>query len=210
MKNQNHLENIRKYFDTTLKTHGPSPRGVDWNTEEARDTRFEQLIKIIAPSQTFSILDYGCGYGALTDYLRKKSLNFSQFMGYDIAESMISVARERYAGIPGVAFTTLIDEVSTYDYATACGVFNMKINADKKEWDEFVIHSLTEMDAHSRLGFSVNFLTKYSDPDKMRSDLYYADPCFLFDYCKTHFSKNVALLHDYNLFDFTILVRKSD
>jgi hypothetical protein len=64
------------------------------------------------------------------------------------------------------------------------------------------------MNALSRKGFSVNFLTKYSDPERMRPDLYYADPCLIFDYCKTHFSKNVALLHDYNLYDFTVLVRK--
>ncbi|HAW53355.1 MAG TPA: SAM-dependent methyltransferase, partial [Flavobacteriales bacterium] len=47
-----------------------------------------------------------------------------------------------------------------------------------------------------------------SDPDRKRPDLYYGDPCFFFDYCKRNFSRNVALLHDYNLYDFTILVRK--
>jgi len=51
-------------------------------------------------------------------------------------------------------------------------------------------------------------LTKYPDAARMRSDLYYADPGFFFDYCKRNFSRNVALLHDYNLYDFTILVRK--
>jgi hypothetical protein len=42
----------------------------------------------------------------------------------------------------------------------------------------------------------------------MRDDLYYADPLFLFDYCKRNFAKNVALLHDYRIYDFTIIVRK--
>jgi len=42
----------------------------------------------------------------------------------------------------------------------------------------------------------------------MRPDLYYADPLFLFDFCKQNFSKNVALLHDYRLYDFTLIVRK--
>jgi hypothetical protein len=42
----------------------------------------------------------------------------------------------------------------------------------------------------------------------MREDLFYADPCELFDYCKTRFARNVALLHDYGLYEFTILVRK--
>ena len=43
----------------------------------------------------------------------------------------------------------------------------------------------------------------------LRLDLYYADPCALFDYCKRSFSRNVALLHDYEIYDFTLLVRKS-
>ncbi len=84
----------------------------------------------------------------------------------------------------------------------------MKLEAEYNDWTEFVVNSLAEMNRLSKRGFSANFLTKYSDADRMRPDLYYADPSFLFDYCKIHFSKNVALLHDYNLYDFTIIVRK--
>ena len=53
-------------------------------------------------------------------------------------------------------------------------------------------------------------LTRYSDEEyiEKRPELYYGDPCFFFDYCKKHFSRNVALLHDYEIYDFTILVRK--
>ncbi len=54
-----------------------------------------------------------------------------------------------------------------------------------------------------------NLLTSYSDKDMMRPDLYYGDPLFYFDYCKRNFSQNVALLHDYGLFEFTILVKKN-
>ena len=44
-------------------------------------------------------------------------------------------------------------------------------------------------------------------PERMRPDLYYADPCRLFDHCKRRYSRHVALLHDYGLYEFTILVR---
>ena len=37
----------------------------------------------------------------------------------------------------------------------------------------------------------------------MRADLYYADPRAFFDLCKRHYSKQVALLHDYGLYEFT-------
>ena len=56
-------------------------------------------------------------------------------------------------------------------------------------------------------GFAFNMLTSYSDTDKMRPDLYYGDPAFFFDHCKRRYSRNVALLHDYGLYEFTIIVR---
>jgi hypothetical protein len=42
----------------------------------------------------------------------------------------------------------------------------------------------------------------------MQKHLYYADPCAIFDLCKRRYSRNVALLHDYGLYEFTIVVRK--
>ncbi len=41
----------------------------------------------------------------------------------------------------------------------------------------------------------------------MRTDLYYGDPIFFFEHCRTTFGRHVALLHDYPLYEFTILVR---
>jgi hypothetical protein len=41
----------------------------------------------------------------------------------------------------------------------------------------------------------------------MRNHLFYADPCEFFDLCKRRYSRNVALAHDYDLYEFTLLVR---
>ena len=64
------------------------------------------------------------------------------------------------------------------------------------------------LDRKSRLGFAFNSLSSYSDPAKMRDYLYYADPCSLFYVFKRRYSNLVALLHDYGLYEFTIIVRK--
>jgi len=207
--NADHRNKIKDYFDTTLKNHGATPRGVDWNNEETRAARFDQLLKIIKPGEEFSLLDYGCGYGALIDYLNGKQYLCSHYFGFDISESMISAANEIYKKVPWAIFSSHLEELPPADYATACGVFNMKQDAGYDSWTEFVLRSLREMDTHSTKGFSVNFLTKYSDPDRMRKFTEKPFPAFLFDYCKRNFSKNVALLHDYALYDFTLLIRKN-
>jgi hypothetical protein len=181
---------------------------VDWNSDEARAIRFDQLAKIIDPATPFSLLDYGSGYGAFAQYLLSRQYSMTQYIGYDIVESMVLEGQRTYPDHQQFLFTTRLEQVPVCDYAAACGVFNMKLESSYEEWTPFVLDCLQVMFEHSRVGFSVNFLTKYSDKDRMRPDLYYADPCFLFDYCKTHFSRNVALLHDYTVYDFTLLVRK--
>ncbi len=66
------LENVNQYFDEKLKTHGSDAKGVDWNSNQAREIRFDQLVKIVEPDSSFSMLDYGAGYGAFYDYLIQK------------------------------------------------------------------------------------------------------------------------------------------
>lgn len=211
MKNfEDNLHQVKAYFKDKLTTYGATAQGADWNSPQSQEIRFDQLIKVIHETSEFSILDYGCGYGALADYLRKKGYEYTLYVGYDILEPMIQTARQLHEGMERIIFTSDIAQIPIMDYAVASGVFNIRLNASYEEWTEYTLTCLEKLNTLTRKGFSVNFLTKYSDKERMeeRPDLYFADPCFLFDYCKRRFSKNVALLHDYNLYDFTILVRK--
>lgn len=209
MNAEDQYDEIRNYFQDKLDRFGSSPRGADWNSTEAQNTRFEQLIKIIKPDTPYSLLDFGSGYGALSSYLLERNLPFSTYVGYDLLSSVVAKAREEHQGQPGnYLFTDNFDQVPVVDYAVASGVFNIRLDSPYEAWTDYVIETLHLLDSKTKRGFSSNFLTGYSDHDKMKAHLYYADPCFLFDYCKRNFSKNVALLHDYQLYDFTILVRK--
>lgn len=200
------LDQVKSYFDQRIQEHGASARGSDWNSEASQHVRFDQLLKVVE-IQPFSLLDYGCGYGALADYLVSKGLD-AEYYGYDILESAIAAARQTHAGKARRAFFTERSQLPVCDYTVASGIFNFRGAQSVEDWTEYVLNTLKEMDALSLHGFASNFLTMYSDADKMRPDLYYADPGFLFDYCKRRFSKNVALLHDYRLYDFTLIVRK--
>ena len=201
------LDHVKSYFDKRIQEHGASPRGSDWNSETSQNIRFDQLLKVVE-SQSFSLLDYGCGYGALADYLVTKGLD-ADYYGYDILESAIEAARQAHLEKPRCTFFTDKSQIPTCDYTVASGIFNFRGEQSFDEWTEYVLGVLNEFNKLSLRGFSSNFLTSYSDADKMRPDLYYADPLFLFDYCKRNFSKNVALLHDYRLYDFTLLIRKN-
>jgi SAM-dependent methyltransferase len=201
------LGQARKYYEDLLSQHGTTPRGVDWNSEAAQETRFTQLMKICDTSKHFSILDYGSGYGALVEFLSARGCDFD-YTGYDISEKMVLKGRELYKDRPNCHFYSDPDQLTGAEYAIASGTFNIKLEVGQEEWTRYVTGELDRMNDLTRRGFSFNLLTKYSDAEYMKSYLYYADPGFFFDYCKTHFAKNVALLHDYGLYDFTVLVRK--
>jgi len=209
MSLDNALKKYKDYFNEKIETYGATPKGTDYNGPEAQNIRFEQLIKVINPEVAFTVIDYGCGYGALFDYLQTKGWDF-QYYGYDMLEKMIIAAQKSHEGIANVHFQHTEDDLPIADYLLAGAIFNNKFEAEEGEWTDLVLKTLQKMNNLCSKGFSFNALTKYSDADRMalRPDLYFADSLFLFDYCKKNFSRNVALLHDYGLYDFTILVRK--
>ena len=202
------LENVEKYYTQKIISHGPTAQGVDWNSQESQFLRFKQLLKVCDDRDNFSINDYGCGYGSLIDYMTKTGLCFSRYYGFDISEEMLDQARRVYQGFNNCTFSSDKSSVPVLDYTVASGIFNVKSAVADQAWRSYILATLDEINGLSKKGFSFNILTKYSDPDRMRQSLYYADPCYFFDYCKRHFSKNVALLHDYDLYEFTLVVRK--
>ncbi len=200
---------LDQYFTEKLETYGATAQGVDYNGPEAQRLRFEVLSKIIDSSRPFTVIDYGSGYGAFFDFLATKNWQF-EYYGVDLIEKMVITAREVHKDFPNAHFTTDEKELPVADYLVAASVFNIKMDCPYDEWQRMVTETLIRMDALCSKGFAFDMLTKYSDPERMasRPDLFYADPLFFFDFCKRNFSRNVALLHDYGLYDFTILVRK--
>jgi SAM-dependent methyltransferase len=197
------------YFNDKIKSHGATPQGVDYNGPEAQVVRFEQLVKVIDGREPFHIIDFGCGYGALLTFMQQMEWRFS-YQGYDMLASMIRAAREHHRNATNAQFTDDDSRLRPSDYVLAGAIFNNKFGAHTDTWREHILNVLRQINGLSKLGFAFNMLSSYSDPSRMklRPDLYFADPLYYFDLCKRQFSRDVALLHDYGQFDFTILVRK--
>lgn len=201
------LDDVAGYYSKKLAEHGQTPQGVDWNGPASQVLRFEQLCRIIGHAEKYSLNDLGCGYGALCEYLEERFAG-GMYNGFDISEDMILAAQQRFSAQPGVRFVCASEPDELADYGVASGIFNVRMNHSEEEWFSYIESVLDVLDRTSSKGFAFNCLTSYSDAERMRSDLYYADPCRLFDICKRRYSRNVTLCHDYGLYEFTILVRK--
>ena len=154
---------VGDYYSDKVTAHGPTARGVDWNSPESQRLRFCQLAKVIEGEVPFSINDYGCGYGAFADYLVENGLPFT-YRGFDISDEMISAARQLHPASDRVVFVTREAELRPADYTVASGVFNVRLQTPANEWTKYVLDTLHSIDGLSQKGFSFNVLTKYSDP----------------------------------------------
>ena len=203
------LGQIEEYYGGKVRAHGATPEGVDWNGEISQFVRFAQFRKLLDGEGVFSLNDLGCGYGALYGYL-KSYFHQMCYWGFDLSEDMIAAAREIYVGESDSAtFVQSSKPKTRSDYTVASGIFNVRFDVADDEWLQYIHQTLDQMAEYSQKGFAFNCLTSYADVDRMRKDLYYANPSSLFDFCKRRYSKNVALLHDYDLYEFTLFVRLS-
>lgn len=200
---------IQNYFSETLTKHGATARGADWKDEHAQQLRFVELSRIFSKAKNdyFTVTDFGCGTGAFSDFLVKEKYKFG-YLGIDCTRLMIETARNINSDKTNCRFEEASSLSSPTDFTVVSGTFNYKGMTPFSQWQDYVLDTLGNIDRFSTRGFAFNLLTSYSDEDKMLDHLYYPEPAFYFDFCKRNFSRNVALLHDYGAYEFTILVRK--
>ena len=200
------LAGIADYCAGRLAEHGPTAEGVGWPSDESHRLRFAKLLQLIEDrARPASVNDLGCGYGALFDVLAVElGDTLERYVGYDISPEMLRAAREHVADRRAV-FVESARPTETADYSFASGIFNLKVDAGDEEWGVYVKDTIRALAASSRRGFAFNSLSTFVD---WREDhLYYADPAEYFEFCKREVSRFATLLHDYPLYEWTMLVR---
>jgi SAM-dependent methyltransferase len=200
------LEGIRDLYTGNLAEHGLSSKSVGWRDADSHRLRFDRLARIVDPSVPFAVNDWGCGYGAMCTYLEERfGAAMTGFTGYDISQEMLDAA-QRAVTTPGARFVLGSDVTGEADYTFVSGTFNVRLEASEAEWDAYVKSRLEALYVTSRRGLAFNLLTSYVDWKEPH--LFYGDPREYFDFCKRRLSRFVTLLHDYPLYEWTILVHR--
>lgn len=200
------LSDVARLYESSLEKYGTVPLGVGWRDKRSHALRFEKLVSGVDIGGPIAINDLGCGYGSLYGYLISAGMDVSRYRGYDISEKMLAEARRELPDDACVELTHAATLDKVEDYSVASGVFNVRLEKTEEEWREYVLAMIANMNEFSSRGFAFNLLSTYVD---YREDhLFYGDPLFFFDRCKREYSRYVSLLHDYPLYEWTIIVRK--
>jgi SAM-dependent methyltransferase len=208
MERDETLKKIEELYTENLRMKGKTSAAVGWNTHESQELRFNKLTSVVEDlGSPITINDFGCGYGAHLQYLEKCGYIINQYNGYDISASMLETAKINLVSFKGKLNLLKMSKIKTKaDYTFVSGTFNVRFEDNNKSWINFIKDKLEEINNFSEKGFSFNLLTTFVD--YMESHLFYGDPCYWFNYCKNNFSTKVVLIHDYPLYEWTIIVRK--
>lgn len=197
---------VRAYYSGKIERHGPTPLGVDWPNAISQYLRFAQLLTLCDFAKPFSVNDFGCGYGALLEYLAIRHDGAAvTYRGVDISPAMIEAARDRWSTHPQATFAIGSRCGRTADYSLSSGVFNVRLGHPVREWETYVELVLADLRDNSRLGFAVNFMLPH-DTQPTEHELYRTEPQRWLAACEKLGAK-VELLGGYGLREFTLLVR---
>ena len=200
------LSGIAAYYASKLAAHGSTPQGVDWNGIASQERRHRQFLRLLEGNPNASVIDLGCGFGDFLRFLRAEGYR-GRFTGYDIAPAMIEKARELHGETDDRQWRIGAEPVDVADFAIASGIFNIRGDVADDIWTRHVHRTIDILARAGRQGFAFNVLSMSSDPERRRRELYYAEPTVMLGHCLARYGRSVALLQDYGLYEFTIVVR---
>lgn len=198
---------VRAYYSAAIEQHGPVPLGVDWSSAASQYLRFLQLLKICDFGQAFSLNDFGCGYGAVLQYLRLYHRGPRvAYRGIDLSPAMVAAASRRWRRRPQTTFAVGSRCIKSADYSIASGVFNVRLGQPVAEWEAYVEDVLHDLSAHSRTGFAVNFMLPRPGAP-VEPQLYRSPMRRWVTFCREELGGSVTPVTRYGLREFTLLVR---
>ena len=120
------LSSVNAYYSDKIRQNGANNLGVDWNSKDSQYLRFEQIANVIKENNGFSLLDFGCGYGEMINFLESKYSDFT-YRGFDISQPMLEKGKELFGKNSRYTFENIIQQ-NPIDYSVLSGVFNVKVD----------------------------------------------------------------------------------
>lgn len=189
----NKIDNYSFYHKAYLN-HGVSAKGLKWSSKERQFIRFETIFSFLKEDiKDSSILDVGCGYGDLINFLKENSKKNIDYLGVDCEDFILKIAQERFPENNFLKVDILKDEIPKCDYLVLSGTLNIL------QKDDF-LKAIENCFNACKKGFVFNFLTKSYVQGLTSFDIYL--------YVKT-LCEEIEIKDKYLDNDFTIFMKKN-
>lgn len=207
MKTEDRLDYVQRY-EKRLQEFGYSPVTLGWGVNGRQEVRFSVLAELALRMPESSVLDVGCGFCDLYDFLDKQGWQ-GRYTGIDIVPGLLEVARQRHPDLD-VRELDITDESvplgeDEYDFVISSGALNAALPSGGNELHIEV--ALRSMFRRSRYAACVDFLSTYVDFQKPGA--YHTDPSWALAAAK-RLTRRVLLRHDYMPYEFSLFLFRDD
>jgi ubiquinone/menaquinone biosynthesis C-methylase UbiE len=205
VKIEDRLDCVERY-EKRLQEFGYSPAALGWGLHGRQEVRFSVLAEFAIGMPNSSVLDVGCGFCDLFDFLQGRGWK-GRYTGIDIVPGLLKVARQRHAAldVKEIDITDEKTELGEYDFVISSGIFNAKLPSGSN--DIHIKAALRRMYRCSRYATCVDFLSSYVDFQKPGAN--HTDPGWALAEAKK-LTRRVVLRHDYMPYEFAVFLFRDD
>jgi len=197
-----------EHYERCFMEHGATHKGVDWPRAEDVATRHRVMLGVMRESTDATLLDLGCGYGALKETLDRLELPV-QYQGLDLSLPMIEAARHLHPGTSFECRDILLDPLppESVDYVVMNGVLTEKQELSFDQMEQFAQAMLVEAFRICRRGIAFNVMSAHVD--WQREDLFHLPFDRLAKFLKAAISRHFMFRADYGLYEYTTYVYRA-
>jgi SAM-dependent methyltransferase len=193
-------------YEERLARHGRRPEALGWSRPALQVRRFAALSDPIVAAPTASVLDIGCGFADLYDFLMSRGWR-GRYAGVELVPGLVAEARASHptVEIHALDFPQSSVSLGQFDFVVASGIFNGRLAYEDHE--RYVEDTLAAMFAHCRIAACADFLSTFANYQKPEN--WHADPGVLLR-CGRKLSRRLQLRHDYLPFECALYIFRQD
>lgn len=205
-------QELVNHYEQCLERHGATPQGVDWPNPQDLTTRFKVMLdvcQVVSPDKTIDLLDLGCGYGALLEYINNSGYHQRvNYRGIDLSAKMIQAAIDKFGASYFEQRDILVNKLpsASVDFIVMNGLFTEKRSLSQAEMELFFANMLTVAFDAARVAVAFNVMNYHVD--WFRDDLFHLPFDRMAEIVKQCCSRHFTIRADYGLYEYTAYVYK--
>lgn len=202
----NVTQKLHEHYSKTFELNGANSRGVDWGDDEQKLlVRYKKMSALFLENtikNDFSLLDVGCGFGGLLEYLLSHGVELD-YIGVDIVEGMVEYAKLKQPSAKFICADILdFDLTRKFDFVICNGILTQKLDVPGLQMDRFAQKLIKKMFDLCEKGIAFNVMS--TKVNFFSNNLYYRNPAELLSWCMSEITPYVKLDHSYPLYEYTL------
>ncbi|MEX2400021.1 MAG: class I SAM-dependent methyltransferase [Rhodothermales bacterium] len=189
-----------------LERYGRSAAALGDGKGGRQDVRFAVYAEYILDHDDASVLDLGCGFADLFEYLRRRGWR-GRYRGVEIVPEYVEQIRRIHPELEVLQgdVETMLEDLPTHDFVVAASIMNLRLKAGENE--AYIRRMMRRMFDRADVAAGMDFMTTYVD--WQHPDAWHTDPAWAVTEA-SRLTRRVVLRADFMPYEFVLILFKDD